>query len=96
MNDRRNHTFIIMLTTTPCHIATFQAMMLEMLGFENCKNLLLDGTEIKCKDSVKLLGVTVDYMLNFDKHNPNICKKLQGKLMFCCVSVNICLLRLRF
>ena len=41
-----------MLTTTQCHIATFQAMMLEMLGFENCKYLLLDGTEIKCKDSV--------------------------------------------
>ena len=50
-------------------------MMLGILGFENCKSLLLDGTEIKCEDSVKLLGVTFDYMLNFDKHSSNICKK---------------------
>ena len=53
----------------------FQAMMLGILGFEKCNSLLLDGTEIKCEDSVKLLGVTLDYMLNFDKHISNICKK---------------------
>ena len=53
----------------------FQAMMLGILGFENCKSLLLDGTEIKCEDSVKLLGVTFDYMMNFDKHISNICQK---------------------
>ena len=29
--------------------------------------------------SLELLGVTFDYMLNFDKHISNICKKLQGK-----------------
>ena len=30
---------------------------------------------IKCEDSVKLLGVTIDYLLNFDLHVSNICKK---------------------
>ena len=30
--------------------------------------------EIKCEDSVKLLGVTIDYLLNFDLHVSNICK----------------------
>ena len=41
----------------------FQAIMLGKSGFENCKSLLLNGTEIKCEDSVKLLGVTIDYLL---------------------------------
>ena len=41
----------------------------------NCKSLFLNGTEIKCEDSVKLLGVTIDYLLNFDLHVSNICKK---------------------
>ena len=49
--------------------------MLGKSGFENCKSLFLNGTEIKCEDSVKLLGVTIDYLLNFDLHVSNICKK---------------------
>ena len=53
----------------------FQAIMLGKSGFENCKSLFLNGTEIKCEDSVKLLGVTIDYLLNFDLHVSNICKK---------------------
>ena len=48
----------------------FQAIMLE-----NCKSLFLNGTEIKCEDSVKLLGVAIDYLLNFDLYVSNICKK---------------------
>ena len=53
----------------------FQAIMLGKSGFENCKSLFLNGTEIKCMDSVKLQGVTIDYLLNFDLHVSNICKK---------------------
>ena len=53
----------------------FQAIMLGKPGFENCKSLFLNGTEIKCEDSVKLLGVTIDFLLNFDLHVSNICKK---------------------
>ena len=53
----------------------FQAIMLGKSGFENCKSLFLNGTEIKCEDSVKLLGVTIDFLLNFDLHVSNICKK---------------------
>ena len=44
-------------------------------GFENCKSLFLNGTKIKCENSVKLLGVTIDYLLNFDLHVSDICKK---------------------
>ena len=41
-------------------------------GFENCKST---GTEIKCEDSVKNLSGTIDYLINFDPHVSNICKK---------------------
>ena len=49
--------------------------MLGKSGFENCKSLFLNGTEIKCEDSVKLRGVTINYLLNFDLHVSKICKK---------------------
>ena len=32
----------------------FQAIMLGKSGFENCKSLCLNGTDIKCEDSVKV------------------------------------------
>ena len=52
-----------------------QAIMLGLQRFLNCMSLNLNGLEIKCEDSVKLLGVTFDYVLNFDIHISNICKK---------------------
>ena len=44
----------------------------------------LKGSKIKCEEHVKLLGVTIDYELNFDKHITEICKKqnLLVNLMF--------------
>ena len=35
----------------------------------------LNGNIIKCEDEVKLLGVTIDFELNFNTHIANICKK---------------------
>jgi hypothetical protein len=37
---------------------------------------MLNGSKIKCEELVKLLGVTIDYELNFDKHISEICKKI--------------------
>ena len=53
----------------------FQAIMLRKLCFENCKSLNICGSTIQCEETVKLLGVTFDYMLNFEAHIVNICKK---------------------
>ena len=40
----------------------------------------LDGNIIKCDDEVKLLGVIFDFMLNFNSHISNICKKASQQL----------------
>ena len=40
----------------------------------------LNGTQINCDDEVKLLGVTIDYKLNFNTHITNICKKAARQL----------------
>ena len=43
------------------------------LRIAKVKSLFLSGTEIKCENSAKLLGVTIDYLLNFDLQISNIC-----------------------
>ena len=51
----------------------------------------IDGEIIKFEETVMLLGVTLDYILDFDPHISNICKKattqlnvLQGLKSFSC------------
>ena len=45
--------------------------MIKILKFN------LEGNEIECETEVKLLGVTIDFKLNFNEHISNICKKHQ-------------------
>ena len=40
----------------------------------------LSGNKINCEDEVLLLGVTLDFKLNFDKHISNLCKKASRQL----------------
>ena len=40
----------------------------------------IDGDIINSKETVKLLGVTLDYRLDFDSHISNICKKAATQL----------------
>jgi hypothetical protein len=43
----------------------------------NKQNIVFDlnGNKINCDDEVKLLGITIDFKLDFNKHISNICKK---------------------
>ena len=34
---------------------------------------------VKCEDSIKLLGVTIDFKLDFDEHISNVCKQPSAK-----------------
>ena len=42
----------------------------------------LNGINLSCEDEVKLLGVTIDFKLNFNTHTciSNICKKAARQL----------------
>ena len=53
----------------------FQALAIGKKTFKEQICFDLNGSKIKCKEHVKLLGVTIDYELNFDKHISEICKK---------------------
>ena len=46
------------------------------------KNLVLkiSDFEIKCEEAVKLLGVDIDYQLNFDQHISSFCRKAGQQL----------------
>ena len=43
-------------------------------------NVDFQGHTIKSEENVKLLGVTLDYKLNFDPHISNLCKKAASQL----------------
>ena len=34
-----------------------------------------ESANISCDEVVKLLGIDIDYQINFDKHITNICRK---------------------
>ena len=58
----------------------FQAISLGKKTHD--KNIIfnLDGIFIVCDDEVKLLGVAIDFKLNFNSHSINICKKVARQL----------------
>ena len=45
-----------------------------------CISLDFQGHSIKSKETFKLLGVTLDYKLNFDPYLSNLCKKATAQL----------------
>ena len=53
----------------------FQALAIGKKSFNKNIVFSLNGNKIECEKDVKLLGVTIDYELNFDKHISEICKK---------------------
>ena len=56
----------------------FQALAISKKSFDHIGIKIvfeLKGNRIECENDVKLLGVTIDYELKFDKHISDICKK---------------------
>ena len=47
---------------------------------KNISFKLTEEINIKCEEEVKLLGVTIDFRLNFNTHITNICKKASRQL----------------
>ena len=58
----------------------FQAIAVGKKVHDENISFNLDGNIIKCDVDVKLLGVTFGFMLNFNSHISNICKKASQQL----------------
>ena len=57
----------------------FQAICIGKNAHENIASFKVDSVEIKCEENVTLLGVNIDFMLSFDDHVTDICKKKSFK-----------------
>ena len=58
----------------------FQAICIGKNAHENIASFKVDSVEIKCEENVTLLGVNIDFMLSFDDHVTDICKKASKQL----------------
>ena len=58
----------------------FQAICIGQKTHDYISSFNIHDTEIKCDDSVKLLGVDIDFNLKMDEHVSNICKKASKQL----------------
>ena len=61
----------------------FQAILSQ--NSKNSKNyepvkLEIESAKIKTKNTVKLLGITIDNQLNFKEHTSELCKKVSMQL----------------
>ena len=52
----------------------FQAIAVGQQTFNENITFNLENSVITCEENVKLLGVTIDFKLNFDEHVSNVCK----------------------
>ena len=63
------------------HVKKDQSLFVKKDQSNTCStNLDFQGHSIKSEETVKLLGVTLEYKLNFDPHISNLCKKAAAQL----------------
>ena len=58
----------------------FEAICIGKNAHDNITSFNIDSVEIKCDGNVTLLGVNIDFMLRFDDHVSEICKKASKQL----------------
>ena len=58
----------------------FQAISIGKATTEKLTSFHIEGFDLDCEESVKLLGVEIDSLLNFDKHVTDICKKVAKQI----------------
>ena len=58
----------------------FQAICIGKRANDDITSFKIDSAEIKCEDNVTLLGVNIDFMLQFDDHVSQICKRAVKQL----------------
>ena len=60
----------------------FQVLAVGKKTYEKRPTINIQNFELTCEDSVKLLGIEIDYQLNFDTHIRDRPFNLQGGLWF--------------
>ena len=58
----------------------FQAIAVGKKTYAKEPVFNIESANISCDEVVKLLGIDIDYQLNFDKHIKNICRKASQQL----------------
>ena len=58
----------------------FQAICMGKNAHYGITSFNIGSTEIKCDNNVTLLGINIDFMLRFDDHVAEICKKASKQL----------------
>ena len=58
----------------------FQAICIGKKTYDNIETFRIGETDIKCEINVSLLGINIDFMLKFDDHVTEICKKASKQL----------------
>ena len=58
----------------------FQAICMGKKANDTIKSFNIANTEIVCENNVTLLGVNIDYLLKFDDHVSDVCKKASRQL----------------
>ena len=61
----------------------FQAVCIGKKLNDNIKSFRIGDTDITCEKNVSLLGINAVFMLKFDDHVANICKKASKQLVTC-------------
>ena len=58
----------------------FQVLAVGKKTYEKRPTINIQNFELTCEDSVKLIGIEIDYQLNFDTHISTICRKASQQL----------------
>ena len=58
----------------------FQGLALGKRAFDRKPTFSIKGAEIECTEDAKLLGVDIDYMLNFNTHIKNVCRRASRQI----------------
>ena len=58
----------------------FQVICIGKKTYDNIETFRIGETDIKCENNVSLLGINIDFMLKFDDHVTEICKKASKQL----------------
>lgn len=79
-NDSRNLLNWFAINQMKANPDKFQAIAIGKKTKIHNLTFDLNGIRISCEENVKLLGVTIDFELNFDTHITELCKKASRQL----------------